>query len=156
MMKDDTDPKNNQSFLSQIKRKRTLFICILLAGIIFGVVLVANRSWRFGLWKTEKELPRLNVPTQGQPQNPFLNPPISIQNSEGCEQKPDGITRDACWQAKAVSEKNATLCKAIQESNPFVSKDACFNLVAHEKKDPSLCASIINPELKKNCKETIK
>lgn len=122
---------------------------ILPGSIIILFLIIAWAAYRTGfIPRTGESLPQLQIPTQENPQNPFLGQ--RAVSAADCGEKADS---DACWQARAVNEKNAALCGSIRNTNPFVSKDACFNLIAHLKKDESLCVYIKNPELRKNCEE---
>lgn len=83
-----------------------------------------------------------------QSQNPFLSP---SPKPASCADETNDVAKDACWQSKAVADKDAALCNSIKISNPFVSKDGCLNLVAQAKKDKAACASITDSKIRKNC-----
>lgn len=88
-----------------------------------------------------------------QSQNPFLNPSPKVAN---CADETNDLAKDACWQSKAVSDKDSSLCNSIKVVNPFVSKNLCFSLVAQAKNDKTICALISDANIKKNCEGTIK
>lgn len=131
----------------------------LVLGVILILIIVGGLFYYFDyfglksrLWPSQY---KLNIPPLNPSQNPFLNPNTSSVKLD-CAKETNDVAKDACWQSKAVSDKNMTFCNSIKTDNPFVSKDGCFNLVAQSKKDIKICSLIKNANIRKNCENTIK
>jgi hypothetical protein len=141
----------NQNWFSKIDKEKALFI----GGIILILLLIAGGAYYYFYYYQK---PSTSIfPSVENGTNPFNDIaagklPVSVD----CAKETTDIAKDTCWQTRAVSEKNADLCKSIISNNPFVSKDSCLNLVAQAKKDIKICGLIKTTAIKANCEKVVK
>lgn len=155
-MNNQPNTDQNQNWFSAFDKKKLLFI----GGTALALLLVASGTYYYFYYSQKPTAPTTTAPIFPNIEsgtNPFADiaagkKPVSID----CSKETNQIAKDACWQSKAVDEKNADLCKSITTDNPFVSKDGCFNLVAQSKKDIKICGLIESSAIKSNCEKVVK
>ena len=140
---------------STFKAQGSLLIVVIVALILVGGYIFVSSSKK----TTDK---RDSLQADQPAASPFATPqPVDRPQaapSVDCTKEKTETAQDACWQSKAIEEKNHVFCDLIKAkgANTFVSKDACINFVAQAKSDISLCSLIENQDMKKNCEDVIK
>lgn len=139
-----------QNWFSEIGKNKLLLI----GGIALAVLLIAGGIYYY-FYYYQKPAPIFPNVENGA--NPFTDIAVGKKpTSVDCGKETNQMAKDACWQSKAVEEKNVDFCKSIASDNPFVSKDGCFNLVAQIKKDIKICGLIKTDAIKANCEKVVK
>ncbi|MDD5163602.1 MAG: hypothetical protein PHD95_05345 [Candidatus ainarchaeum sp.] len=69
------------------------------------------------------------------------------QGQDNCNEKTGPLQKDACYQEKAIEDKNPELCSKLA----VLSKDNCINETAKAQENPLTCKKISSEEIKNSC-----